>query len=104
MGKPRTGLEHLARQKMSEKKPPPALRDLDNKLREARARRESKDRGAGARTGGMAGLGLAIRLGLDFIAGVVVGVGIGLLLDAERGVSQLVSVDLREAQRLRAIA
>jgi ATP synthase protein I len=66
---------------MSEKKPPPALRDLDNKLREARARRESKDRGAGARTGGMAGFGLAIRLGLDFIAGVVVGVGTGLLLD-----------------------
>ncbi len=71
----------MARQNMSEKKTPPALRDLDNKLREARARRESKDRGAGARTGGMAGLGLAIRLGLDFIAGVVVGVGIGLLLD-----------------------
>ena len=29
----------------------------------------------------MAGLGLAIRLGLDFVSGVVLGVGIGLLLD-----------------------
>ncbi len=66
---------------MSEKQPPPELRDLDNKVREARARRESKDRGAAARTGGMAGFGLAIRLGLDFISGVVVGVGTGLLLD-----------------------
>lgn len=66
---------------MSDKQPPPELRDLDNKLREARARRESKDRGAAGRTGGMAGLGLAIRLGLDFISGVVVGVGAGLLLD-----------------------
>ncbi len=81
MGKLGTGLELLACQGMSEKEPPPALRDLDNKLREARARREAKDRGAGAQTGGMAGLGLAIRLGLDFISGVVVGVGTGLLLD-----------------------
>jgi len=29
----------------------------------------------------MSGVGLALRLGVDFVAGVVVGVGIGLLLD-----------------------
>lgn len=29
----------------------------------------------------MSGIGLALRLGVDFVAGVVVGVGIGLLLD-----------------------
>ena len=29
----------------------------------------------------MSGVGLALRLGVDFVSGVVVGVGIGLLLD-----------------------
>jgi ATP synthase protein I len=35
----------------------------------------------------MSGVGLALRLGVDFVAGVVVGVGIGLLLDWWLGIS-----------------
>ena len=35
----------------------------------------------------MSGVGLAFRLGVDFVAGVVVGVGIGLLLDWWMGTS-----------------
>ncbi|HUT51245.1 MAG TPA: AtpZ/AtpI family protein [Alphaproteobacteria bacterium] len=67
---------------MSEKKPPPALRELDARLREARDRQERRAGKAGARRAeDMSGVGLALRLGVDFVAGVVVGVGVGLLLD-----------------------
>jgi len=67
---------------MSQKKPPPALRDLDAKLREARDRQERREgRFRPRRAQDMSGVGLALRLGVDFVAGVVVGVGIGLLLD-----------------------
>jgi ATP synthase protein I len=67
---------------MSQKKPPPALRDLDARLREARDRQERREGKTGpGRAQDMSGLGLALRLGVDFVSGVVVGVGIGLLLD-----------------------
>jgi len=67
---------------MSEEKPPPAFRDLDAKLREARDRQERRaGKTGGRRAQDMSGVGLALRLGVDFVAGVVVGVGIGLLLD-----------------------
>jgi ATP synthase protein I len=67
---------------MSQKKPPPALRDLDAKLREARDRQERRGGKSRQRQAqDMSGVGLALRLGVDFVSGVVVGVGIGLLLD-----------------------
>jgi ATP synthase protein I len=77
---------------MSEKKPP-ALEDLEARLREAEAKRGlgKKDAPKG-RTSAMTGLGLALRLGLDFVSGVVVGVGVGLLLDWWWGTSPLMMV------------
>ena len=55
-----------------------------------------------------AALGKALRLATELVAGVAVGGFIGWALDrlfgvtmAERGVSQLVSVDLETAERLR---
>jgi ATP synthase protein I len=78
---------------MSEKKPPPALRDLDAKLREARDRQErSQGKTRSRRAQDMSGVGLALRLGVDFVAGVVVGVGVGLLLDWWLGSSPLMLV------------
>lgn len=77
---------------MSEKKPP-ALEDLEARLREAQAKRGlGKKDAPGDRTRAMTGLGLALRLGLDFVAGVVVGVGIGLLLDWWWGTRPLMMV------------
>ncbi len=62
---------------------PPSLKDLDDRLRRARAKQEEA-RGGGGRSGQAgqtAGLGLGMRLAFDLLAGVVIGVGLGLLLD-----------------------
>lgn len=66
---------------MSDDSPPPSLDDLDAKLRAAQAKRAA---GEGKIAPGSAGsgLGFAFRIGLDLVAGVVVGVAIGLGLDA----------------------
>ena len=56
-----------------------------------RAKARGEDR-AKPDTKAMTGLGLAIRLGLDFVAGVVVGVGIGLLLDWWWGTKPLMMI------------
>lgn len=59
-----------------ERNPPPPFRDLDKRLREARTR---KPRGNGKPAS--TGVGLAFRIGTELVAGLVVGVGIGWLLD-----------------------
>jgi len=64
---------------MSDKSPPPSREDLDARLREAKAKRggiSSTDQEA---PGG--GLSFAVRIGVDLVAALVVGVGIGILLD-----------------------
>ena len=65
---------------MSDEKPTPSLEDLDAKLREARARHAEEPTRAGRQTIG-SGLGFALRVGVELVAALVVGVGIGLLLD-----------------------
>jgi len=65
---------------MSDEKPTPSLEDLDAKLREARARHAEEPTRAGRQTIG-SGLGFALRIGVELVAALVVGVGIGLLLD-----------------------
>lgn len=47
----------------------------------ARAKRAKASGGGGDRTGAATGMGLALRMGIDFVSAVVIGVGIGLLLD-----------------------
>ena len=59
-----------------ERNPPPPLRDLDKRLREAQARKP-RDTGKVASTG----MGLAFRIGTELVAGLVVGVAIGWRLD-----------------------
>jgi ATP synthase protein I len=63
---------------------PPSLDELGERLRVARehqgARRQSKGTFSGG-PGGMGGLGWALRIGVEMVSALAVGVGIGLLLD-----------------------
>jgi ATP synthase protein I len=66
---------------MSEREPRD-LEDLDARLREARRRSSGASRApGGAKDLSGGGLGLALRLSVELVAALVVGVGIGLLLD-----------------------
>ena len=70
-----------AQQAMTEDKKPASLQDLDARLREAR---EAADASAGrARRGGdgRSGLGFAMRIGVELVAALVIGVAIGYFLD-----------------------
>ena len=63
---------------------PPSLDELGERLRAAREHRGTDQRGgkgfAGS-PGGMGGLGWALRIGVEMVSALAVGVGIGLLLD-----------------------
>ncbi len=61
---------------MAKKSPPTSLQDLDARLRAARA----KD-GDGDRAQDGIGAGFALRIGGELVASLIVGVGIGWLLD-----------------------
>ncbi len=61
------------------------LRDLDKRLDERRAAREADARDVVEPQ--RQGLGLAMRLGADFVAGVVVGAALGWGVDALFGIS-----------------
>ena len=67
---------------MTERKTPPSLKELGARLRRARGRRKgaegSEAEGAGT---GISGLGMAFRIGVDLVSALIVGVGIGLLID-----------------------
>lgn len=69
---------------MPEEKPSPSLEDLDARLRQARERRPDgstkEDQGPNRSAIGP-GLGFALRIGVELVAALAVGVGIGLLLD-----------------------
>jgi ATP synthase protein I len=69
---------------MPEEKPSPSLEDLDARLRQARERRPdgSTKEDQGPNRGAIgSGLGFALRIGVELVAALAVGVGIGLLLD-----------------------
>lgn len=65
---------------MSEESPPPSGRDLDARLRAAKARRGGKT-GADDELSRGGGLAFAVRIGVEMVSALAVGVGIGLLLD-----------------------
>ncbi|MEE8189490.1 MAG: AtpZ/AtpI family protein [Kiloniellales bacterium] len=66
---------------MNEKSPPPSPDDLDTRLRTAQAKQSELKDGTG-RVSRTSGLGFALRIGTELVAGVAVGTGIGLLLDS----------------------
>lgn len=63
---------------MSDKDKPSDLAGLDARLKEAESRRRAAE---GARDAQGQGMGLAVKVGTELVAGVLVGVGIGWLLD-----------------------
>tara|TARA_B100000519_G_scaffold113184_2_gene97941 strand:- start:322 stop:675 length:354 start_codon:yes stop_codon:yes gene_type:complete len=63
---------------MNDKQLPPSLDQLDDKLNEATAKRKNQDARSNERG---TGLGFALKIGVDIVAAIVVGAGIGLLLD-----------------------
>lgn len=65
---------------MAKKSPPVSLKDLDARLRAARAKDGDADR---AKDG--IGAGFALRIGGELVASLIVGVGIGWLLDVWLG-------------------
>lgn len=63
---------------------PPSLKDLEGRLEAARSR-QHKGRDAGGKDGSPvsgSGLGFGLRVAVDLLAGLVIGVGLGLLLDS----------------------
>ena len=67
---------------MSEGKPRKPLDDLDVRLRKAQSEQKPPTGDGTTGPGGsMSGFGMAMRIGVELIAALIVGVGIGLLLD-----------------------
>lgn len=63
---------------------PPSLKDLQGRLKAARSQQEEK-RGAsgqGASPVSGSGLGFGLRIAVDLLAGLAIGVGLGLVLDS----------------------
>ncbi len=68
---------------MARQEPPPSLKNLESRLEAARARQQDA-RGTGdenVKSAPTAGLGLGFRIAVDLLAGLAVGIGLGLLLD-----------------------
>lgn len=66
---------------MAERKPPSSLEELDARVREARGRQAGGRQARGQGETGGDGLGLAWRIGLELVSALIVGVGIGYMLD-----------------------
>jgi len=68
---------------MTDPEGPSSLNDLDRRLKEAQARRQAeKDREAkGKGRAADTGIGLGFRIAVDMLAALLVGVGLGLVLD-----------------------
>ena len=65
---------------MSDESPPPPHQSFDQRLREAKAKRRGHRAGDDREERG-GGLAFAVRIGVDLVAALIVGVGIGILLD-----------------------
>lgn len=69
---------------MTEDGKPSPLKDLDARLKTARQHQSGQARGnSGGKggTSGAAGIGFAFRVGTELVSALIIGVGIGLLLD-----------------------
>lgn len=72
---------------MSEDHKPDSLRDLDERLKRLRGEGALRGKASGGGGDPRSGLGFAFRIGVELVAALFVGVGIGLLLDRWLGTS-----------------
>lgn len=71
---------------MENQKPPPSLEDLDSRLKQAKGISEGDDnRSKDVSDLPQGAMGKAFRLGVDMVAGVAIGSGIGYVLDGWLG-------------------
>jgi len=70
-----------AYQPMTERDKPDSLRDLDDRLRRLREREGSGGAEPDRRGSTSSGLGMAMRIGVELVAALLIGVGIGWGLD-----------------------
>ena len=85
---PETGSKDQKSPIMADEDPkaPPCLTELDARLRKARGEAEEKKGGPDGGQGMPASMvGLAMRMGVELVVGVVVGAGIGWFLDSQLG-------------------
>ena len=66
---------------MTEQEKSVSIRDLDARLKVARQSAQETAAKASSKGRGRSGLGLAMRLGVEIVSALVIGVGIGLLID-----------------------
>ncbi len=74
-------------QPMTERDKPDSLRDLDDRLRRLRDREGSGAAEPGRGRASSSGLGMAMRIGVELVASLLIGVGIGWGLDYLLGTS-----------------
>lgn len=66
---------------MTEQKEPPSLEELNSRLRDARKEADAVTGRKRRMTDTRSGLGFAMRIGVELVAALIVGGGVGLLLD-----------------------
>ncbi|MBL6933163.1 MAG: AtpZ/AtpI family protein [Rhodospirillales bacterium] len=66
---------------MSDNDPPETLEDLDKRLQQARNRQAGNQTGSSLEKEEMSGYSMAIRIGTEMVAALIVGVAIGYFLD-----------------------
>ena len=68
---------------MTDDRPPPSLEEIEARLRTARrtAGSDASEAGHGTDGGRDRAMGAGVRIGVELVAGVLVGVGSGLLID-----------------------
>jgi ATP synthase protein I len=79
---------------MTERNKPDSLQDLDDRLHRLRAQEEGKKSKAAGALDSRSGLGLAGRIGVEVVAAVGVGAGLGFLLDRWLGTAPWLMVVL----------
>ncbi len=66
---------------MTEGTEPDSLKNLDDRLRRLREQEKGGKRSSGPEDDPRSGLGLAMRIGVELVAALIIGAGLGYLLD-----------------------
>ena len=70
-------------------RPPPSLEDVSARLAAAQAREAQENAAEGRRKGKAEGIGIGMRVGIELLASVLVGAGLGWFFDDKLGTSPI---------------